>query len=64
MPSDTPTKPRRATHLPLSANLQLAWRNVLRHKGRTATTLAAVTFGVVALDPEPGVHRGHLRPAR
>ena len=49
MPSGTPTKPRRATHLPLSASLQLAWRNVLRHKGRTATTVAAVTFGVAAL---------------
>src|SRR5262245_2751602 len=49
MPSDMPTKPRRGTHLPLTATLKLASRNVLRHKGRTATTLAAVTFGVVAL---------------
>ena len=48
MHSGTPTKPRWATHLPVS-NLGLAWRNVLRHKGRTATTLAAVTFGVLAL---------------
>jgi putative ABC transport system permease protein len=49
MPSDTRAKPRRATHLPFSVLLSLAWRNVLRQKGRTATTVAAVTFGVVAL---------------
>jgi putative ABC transport system permease protein len=43
------TKSRPGTHLPLSATLRLAYRNVLRQKGRTATTLAAVTFGVVGL---------------
>ena len=43
------TEARRATHLPLSVIFTLAWRNVLRHKGRTATTIGAVTFGVIAL---------------
>jgi putative ABC transport system permease protein len=49
MPSELPTRPRRSTRLPLSANLRLAWRNVLRHRARSATTVAAVTFGVVSL---------------
>jgi putative ABC transport system permease protein len=49
MPSDTPIKPRQVTRLPLSVVLRLAWRNVLRHKGRTGTTLAAIIFGVVVL---------------
>lgn len=44
-----PTKARRPTHFPFSACLKLAYRNVLRHKSRTATTLTAVTFGVMAL---------------
>ena len=38
-----------AARLRWSATLRLAFRNILRHKGRAATTLAAVTFGVVAL---------------
>lgn len=38
-----------ATRLPLAANAKLAYRNILRHGGRTATTLAAITFGVAAL---------------
>ena len=29
--------------------LKLALRNVLRHKGRTALTLASIVFGVVAV---------------
>lgn len=33
----------------MGALLRLAWRNVFRHRGRTAMTLAAVVFGVVAL---------------
>src|SRR5215475_7305682 len=49
MPSDIATKPRRTTHFPFSVTLSLAWRNVLRQKGRTATTLASVAFGVVVL---------------
>ena len=39
----------RATHLPLSGSVKLAYRNILRHGGRTATTLAAIAFGVAAL---------------
>src|SRR4249919_2089689 len=42
-------RPRRPTNLPFKVSLKLAWRNVLRHKGRSATTLVAVTFGVLAL---------------
>jgi len=46
---DTPIEPEGVTRLPLSANVRLAWRNVLRHRGRTGTTLGAIIFGVVAL---------------
>jgi putative ABC transport system permease protein len=38
-----------STKLPVSAALKLAYRNILRHKSRTAATLAAVVFGVAAL---------------
>lgn len=37
------------TRVPLTAILRLAYRNVLRHRGRSGTTLAAVAFGVMAL---------------
>jgi putative ABC transport system permease protein len=46
---DKPGSAGRATRLPLAANIKLAYRNILRHGGRTATTLAAITFGVTAL---------------
>jgi putative ABC transport system permease protein len=39
----------RATRLPLLASAKLAYRNILRHRMRTATTVAAITFGVAAL---------------
>jgi len=37
------------TRLPLAASLTLAYRNILRHRARTATTIAAIAFGVTAL---------------
>ncbi len=49
MPSAKPANVRRATHLPLSASFKLAYRNILRHRSRSATTLAAVAFGVIVL---------------
>lgn len=33
----------------ISARINLAYRNILRHPGRSATTLAAIAFGVIAL---------------
>ncbi|HZP88370.1 MAG TPA: ABC transporter permease, partial [Burkholderiales bacterium] len=47
--SGTHTDEALASHLPLRANLAFAARNVLRHKARSATTVLAVLFGVVAL---------------
>jgi putative ABC transport system permease protein len=49
MPFAKPDSSKPGTGLPLSASLKLAYRNILRHGGRTATTLAAITFGVAAL---------------
>lgn len=49
MPSATPAKRVKVTRLPFGATLRLAYRNILRHKGRTWTTLSAVGFGVAAL---------------
>jgi len=49
MHSDTPNKQRRPTPVPPSARVKLAARNAIRHKGRAATTLAAISFGVAVL---------------
>lgn len=49
MPFDTPVKRIKVAQLPFSATFKLAYRNILRHRGRTWTTLSAVGFGVAAL---------------
>jgi len=52
MHSDTPDKPvkrNKATRTPFSVVLRLAYRNLLRHKGRAASILASVAFGTAAL---------------
>lgn len=49
MPSATPAKRLKPARLQLGAKFRLAVRNLLRQRSRVATTLAAVTFGVVAL---------------
>lgn len=50
MQSGTPDRRRRRpTRVPFSALLGLARRNIFRQRGRTATTLAAIAFGVMAL---------------
>jgi putative ABC transport system permease protein len=46
---DRPGSTGGATRLPLPASVKLAFRNILRHRMRTATTVAAITFGVTAL---------------
>lgn len=63
----------------MSERLRFAWRNILRHRGRTAMTLAAISFGVCALVLTGGFiadvyeqlgealirsHSGHLQIAR
>jgi putative ABC transport system permease protein len=47
--SDMPGNAAGETRLPLASSGRLACRNILRHGGRTATTIAAITFGVAAL---------------
>lgn len=49
MPSATPVRRRRSAQLPWGATLRLAWRNVLRHTGRSLSSLGAIAFGVMAL---------------
>lgn len=49
MPSVTLAKRRRRTRLPVLVTLKLAYRNVWRHKARTASVLAAVAFGTAGL---------------
>lgn len=49
LPVGTAKRRRRATRLPFRTVLLLARRNVLRQRGRAATTLAAIAFGVAGL---------------
>lgn len=50
MRSDTPDrKRRRKTSFPLGAAFALAVRNILRHKGRTASIVAAIVAGTAGL---------------
>jgi len=50
MRSATPDrKRRRKTRFPLGAALGLAFRNILRHKGRTASIIAAIVAGTAGL---------------
>jgi putative ABC transport system permease protein len=52
MLSDTPARPakrNKATRTPFSVVLRLAYRNLLRHKGRAVSILASVAFGTAAL---------------
>jgi len=50
MPSDSPGKKRiRRTEVSARATLLLAYRNLLRHKARAASIVAAVAFGTAAL---------------
>jgi putative ABC transport system permease protein len=52
MLSDTPDRPvkrTKATRTPVSVLLRLAYRNLLRHKGRAVSILASVAFGTAAL---------------
>lgn len=52
MLSDTPDRPvkrTKATRTPAGVVLRLAYRNLLRHKGRAASILASVAFGTAAL---------------
>ena len=54
MLSDTPARRTKATRVPFSAIVRLAGRNLLRHKGRAASILAAVAFGTVGLTVSQG----------
>ncbi len=49
MRSATPAKRRRKTRLPSLASLRLAYRNVMRHKARSISIVAAVMFGTAGL---------------
>lgn len=49
MHSATPVRRRRKTHFSWRAIVSLAVRNLLRHRGRTVSVLAAIMFGTVGL---------------
>ncbi len=49
MLSDTPAKRIRRTEVSSKATFRLAYRNLLRHKARAASIVAAVAFGTAAL---------------
>ncbi|MEI7967395.1 MAG: FtsX-like permease family protein [Betaproteobacteria bacterium] len=49
MPSERPAKRTRPTRLPWLASIRLAWRNILRQKGRTISIVAAVVAGTAGL---------------